>query len=154
MEDDNSKLWNIPNFSFKEEQTIRSMKWMLFNLEFNKKTFFEFFEEIINDILKKNKEVMFRKKAWYLIQHLWEEYMIFWFSHLNKIWEFPDRKTIMAVYFKLYHLLIYPILRYDNLSYIKGMLNRTEGSQAIENQILLKEIKSYLCEENKKVSEN
>ena len=34
------------------------------------------------------------------------------------------------------------------------MLNRTEDSQAIENQILLKEIKSDLCEDNEKVSEN
>ena len=60
----------------------------------------------------------------------------------------------MAVNFKLYHLLINQILKYDNLSYIKGMLNRTEGSQAIENQISLKEIKSDLCEDNEKVSEN
>ena len=60
----------------------------------------------------------------------------------------------MAVDFKLYHLLINLILRYDNLSYIKGMLNRTEDSQAIENQISLKEIKLDLCEDNEKVSEN
>ena len=46
----------------------------------------------------------------------------------------------MTVDFKLYHLLIDRILRYDNLSYIKGMLNRIEGSQAIENQKSLKEI--------------
>ena len=91
-------------FSFKDEQIIRSMKRMLFKLEFNKKAFFENFEEIINDILEDNKEVMIRKKIWFLIQHLWEEYMIFWFSQLNKIWEFADRKTIMAVDFKLYHL--------------------------------------------------
>ena len=123
---------------------------MLFKLEFNKKAFFEIFEEIINDILEDNKEVMIRKKVWFLIQHLWEEYMIFWFSQLNKIWEFADRKTIMAVDFKLYYLLIDRNFRYDNLSYIKGMLNRTEDSQAIENQISLKEINSDLCEDNEK----
>ena len=71
-------------------------------------------------------------------------------SQLNKIWEFEDRKTIMAVDFKLYHLLIGRILRYDNLSYIKGMLNRTEGFQTIENQISLKELKSDLSEKNEK----
>ena len=60
----------------------------------------------------------------------------------------------MAVDFKLYYLLIDRNLRYDNLSNIKGMLNRTEDSQAIENQISLKEIKSDLCEDNEKVSEN
>ena len=60
----------------------------------------------------------------------------------------------MAVYFKLYHLLIDLILSGDNLSNIKGMLNRTEGSQIIENQISLKEIMSNLCEDNEKVSEN
>ena len=46
----------------------------------------------------------------------------------------------MGVDFKIDHLLIDRILRHDNLSYIKGMLNRTEDSQAIENQISLKEI--------------
>ena len=80
-------------FSFEDKQKIRSMKGILFKLEFNKKSFFEFFEEIINDILKDNKEVMFRKKAWYLIQHLWEKYMIFWFSQQNKIWEFAEKNN-------------------------------------------------------------
>ena len=56
----------------------------------------------------------------------------------------------MVVDFKLYHLLIDRNLRYDNLSYIKGILNRTEDSQAIENQISLKEINSDLCEDNEK----
>ena len=56
----------------------------------------------------------------------------------------------MAVDFKLYYLLIDRNFRYDNLSYIKGMLNRTEDSQAIENQISLKEINSDLCEDNEK----
>ena len=60
----------------------------------------------------------------------------------------------MAADFKLYFLLIDRNLRYDNLSNIKGMLNRTDNSQAIENQISLKEIKSDLCEDNEKVSEN
>ena len=137
-------------FSFKDEQIIRSMKRMLFKLEFNKKAFFEIFEEIINDILEDNKEVMIRKKVWFLIQLLWEKYIIFWFSQLNKIWEFAYRKTIIAVDFKLDHLLINRILKHDNLSYIKGMLNRTEDSKAIENQISLKEIKSDLCEDNEK----
>ena len=56
----------------------------------------------------------------------------------------------MAVDFKLFYLLIDRILRYDNLSYIKEMLNKTEGSQTIENQISLKELKSDLSEENEK----
>ena len=57
------QLVKYTKFPFKDEQIIRSMKGMLFKLEFNKKTFFDFFEEIINDILEDNKEVMFRKKA-------------------------------------------------------------------------------------------
>ena len=77
------------------------MKGLFFKLEFNKSFSSEFFEEIINDILEDNKEVMFRKKAWYLIQHLWEKYMILWFSQQNKIWEFTERKTIIEVDFKL-----------------------------------------------------
>ena len=46
----------------------------------------------------------------------------------------------MAIDFKLYQLLINRILWYDNLSYINGMINKTEGFQIIENQISLKEI--------------
>ena len=58
------QLMKYTKFSFKDEQMIWSMKGMLFKLEFNKKAFFENFEEIINDILEDNKEVMFCKKAW------------------------------------------------------------------------------------------
>ena len=98
---------------------------------------------------------MFRKKGLMFNLTLMKKiYDILALFQLNKIWNFGDRKTIMAVDFKLYHLLIDRILRYDSLSYIKRKLNITKGSQTIENQILLKEIKSNFSKIIKKYQKN
>ena len=140
-------------FSFDKEEKILSAKGSYFKLVFNKNAFREFIKELRLDLLKVNERIKFKSRAKYIIQHLCEEYLVFWFSQLTKISEFAHRKTIMKVDSELYNLLINRLLQYDNLSFIKEIPKGEEGRQPIDNSAHNVDKNSFISEDKNKMGD-
>ena len=133
-------------FTLEEEQKIRETKNSYFKLEMNNKWFKELVEETIDEMYDPNERITFKKKAVYLLQHLCEEYLVFWFLQLAEISEFAHRQTLMKADFELYLTLIHRLMQYDNLSFISEILKKLEDPQIAKTPISSKEIKSDLPE--------
>lgn len=74
-------------------------------LTFKKSNFIKLFDEI-HKSSSEGKLITFKKRTKLLIQHLVEEFMVFWFSQVNLISTTSNRKTITRDHTKLYKLLI------------------------------------------------
>ena len=118
-----------------EEAIILTINGRYFDLVMNKKWFSAFVHDFIAELFKNNKPLKFKKKAIYFIHHLSEEYLVFWFSQLEKISEFSKRKTVMKADCELYDLLINRLLQFDNLCFIKKILKRAEISQGVRSTV-------------------
>ena len=126
---------NFSKFSLDEQEKILSVKNSYFKLIFNKQKFRDFAFEVIGEIAKENVGIKFKAKSIYLIQHICEEYLVFWFSQIELISEFAKRKTVMKADSVLYDILIHRLLSYDNLTFIKEILKDTENSQSAKVQM-------------------
>ena len=126
---------NFSKFSLDEQEKILSVKNSYFKLIFNKQKFRDFAFEVIGEIAKENVGIKFKAKSIYLIQHICEEYLVFWFSQIELISEFAKRKTVMKADSVLYDILIHRLLSYDNLTFIKEILKDTENSQLAKVQM-------------------
>ena len=78
---------------------------------------------------KNDVSVKLKPKAVYFIQHLCEEYLVFWLSQLDKISQFAKRKTVMKTDFELYHMLINRLLNYDHLSFVADIIKASQNLQ-------------------------
>ena len=105
-------------------------------LEFNKNIFIDLVWEVMDGMYKNDVDLKIKQKAVYFMQHLWEEYLIFWFSQLDKISQFAKHKTVMKTDFELYHMLINRVLNYDHLSFVAVIIKTSENSQIAEGSEL------------------
>ena len=106
-------------FSLKEQERILTTKVSYFKLILHKQLFRDDFQETHDEISKEISKFKFKEKSIYFIQHICEEYLVFWFLQIELISEFAKSKTVMKVDSELYELLIHLLLNYDNLAFIK-----------------------------------
>ena len=111
-------------------------------MEFKKSDFANFVYDTRDDMYKSGEKVKIKRMAVYFIQYIWEEYLEFWFSQLDRISQFAQRKTVMKADFEVYHILINRIFNYDHLSFIKDIIKTSENLQIIEDPKLPELIKS------------
>ena len=117
-------------FSLEEQERLLTTKGSYFKLILHKQLFRDVFQESHDKISKEISKIKFKDKSIYFIQHISEEYLVFWFSQIELISEFAKRKTVMKVDFEQYDLLIHRLLNYDNLAFIKEIWKDTSNSQS------------------------
>ena len=82
-------------FSLEEQERLLTMKGNYFKLILHKQPFRDVFQETHYYISKEISKIKFKDKSIYFIQHICEEYLVFWFSQIELISEFVKRKTVM-----------------------------------------------------------
>ena len=117
-------------FSLEEQERLLTTKGSYFKLILHKLLFRDVFQETHDEISKEISKIKFKDKSIYFIQHICEEYLVFWFSQIELISEFAKRKTVMKVDSELYDLLIHRLLNYDNLAFIKEIWKDTANPQS------------------------
>ena len=112
----------------------------------NKNWFRELFEVTIDGMHDPNEHIAFKQKAVYFLQHLCEEYLVFWFLQLDEISEFVHRQTIIMMDFGLQCTLIHRLMHNDNLSSTTKFLKKDVNPQTPKTPISSKKLISVFPE--------